>query len=227
MRIIKSHGSLEAAISAQHNSPITYGSEFRPTSILQPLMHRHPIWEKTSHILNNGTTFPLTQINDTIRHKDLLAALEYKNHKSAHPITSSLAKHMSTEIEHGWSLPLPPNFALELKGAEIAPHGMVKQNTITELGEIVEKERVTHDQSYPGQYSKESINSRVIDEELADCLFGYMNNRVIHYIIGCRQRHPTTRIWISKIDWKSAYRRQHFSHKTAVKSLTQVCIQGI
>ena len=54
-----------------------------------------------------------------------------------------------------------------------------------------------------------------------------MNNRVIHYIIGCRQRHPTTRIWISKIDWKSAYRRQHFSHKTAVKSLTQVCIQGI
>ena len=61
---------------------------------------------------------------------------------------------MSTEIEHGWSLPLPPNFALELKGAEIAPHGMVKQNTITELGEIVEKERVTHDQSYPGQYLK-------------------------------------------------------------------------
>ena len=227
MRIIKSHGSLEAAISAQHNSPITYGSEFRPTSILQPLMHRHPIWEKTSHILNNGTTFPLTQIDDKLRHKDLLAALEYKNHNSAHPITSSLAKHMSTEIEHGWSLPLPPNFALELKGAEIAPHGMVKQNTITELGEIVEKERVTHDQSYPGQYSKESINSRVIDEELADCLFGYMNNRVIHYIIGCRQRHPTTRIWVSKIDWKSAYRRQHFSHNTAVKSLTQVCIQGI
>ena len=168
MRIIKSHGSLEAAISAQHNSPITYGSEFRPTSILQPLMHRHPIWEKTSHILNNGTTFPLTQIDDKLRQKDLLAALEYKNHNSAHPITSSLAKHMSTEIEHGWSLPLPPNFALELKGAEIAPHGIVKQNTITELGEIVEKERVTHDQSYPGQYSKESINSRVIEEELSE-----------------------------------------------------------
>ena len=127
MRIIRYHGSLEAAIAAQHNSLITYGSEFRPTSILQPLMHRHPIWEKTSHILNNGTTFPLTQIDDKLRHKDLLAALEYKNHNSAHPITSSLAKHMSTEIEHGWSLPLPPNFALELKGAEIAPHGMVNK----------------------------------------------------------------------------------------------------
>ena len=170
MQIIKSHGRLEATITAQHNSPISYGSEFRTTSILQPLMHRRPIWEKTFHILNNGTTFPLTQINDTIRHKDLLAALEYKNHKSAHPSTSSLEKHISTEIEHGLSLPLPPNFTLELEDAEIAPHGMVKQNTITELGEIVEKERVTHDQSYPGQYSKESINSRVIEEELSECL---------------------------------------------------------
>ena len=40
-------------------------------------------------------------------------------------------------------------------------------------------------------------------------------------------RHPRRRIWISKIDWKSAYRRQHLNAKTAVKSLTQVCIKGI
>ena len=39
--------------------------------------------------------------------------------------------------------------------------------------------------------------------------------------------HPRRRIWISKIDWKSAYRRQHLTAKTAVKYLTQVCIKGI
>ena len=54
-------------------------------------------------------------------------------------------------------------------------------------------------------------------------MFGYMHKRTLHYIIGCRQRHPTKRIWISKIDWKSAYRRQHFNWLIAVKSLTQVC----
>ena len=40
-------------------------------------------------------------------------------------------------------------------------------------------------------------------------------------------RHPCRWIWISKIDWKSAYRRQHINAKTAVKYLTQVCIKGI
>ena len=54
-----------------------------------------------------------------------------------------------------------------------------------------------------------------------------MNQGTIHYIVECCMRHPRRRIWISKIDWKSAYRRQHLNTKTAVKSLTQVCIRGI
>ena len=88
-RIIRSHVNLKAAIAAQRNSLITYGSEFRSTSTLQPL------------ILNNGTTFHLVSIDETIRHKDLLATLDYKNHKSTDPTTSSLAKHMSNKIEYG------------------------------------------------------------------------------------------------------------------------------
>ena len=54
-----------------------------------------------------------------------------------------------------------------------------------------------------------------------------MNWRTIHYIVGCRMRNPRRRIWISKTDCKSAYRRQDLNAKTAVKSLTQVCIKGI
>ena len=54
-----------------------------------------------------------------------------------------------------------------------------------------------------------------------------MNWHTIHYIVGCRMRHPRRRIWISKIDWKSAYHRQHLSAKTVVKSLTIVCIKGV
>jgi len=189
-------------------------------------MCNHPLWPKTKTIMENGTNFPLRPIDDHLRQQDLLHNLDYKNHKSA-GTSSTLAKHMSEEVIHGWSLPLPPEFAIEMKDAEIAPHGMVHQNTITDLGEIVDKERVTHDQSFPGRFSKESINSRIRDDDLAPCLFGYMCKRVIHYIVGCRQRHPSTKIWISKIDWKSAYRRQHLNQKTAVKSLTQVCIDGV
>ena len=166
----------------------------------------HPLWDKTKTILEHGTIFPLRTIADKLREQDLTENLSYRNHKSVNEL-SPLAQHMTEEIIHGWSMPLPPEFATKISNAEVAPHGMVHQNTITELGEIVDEARVTHDQSYPGRFSKQSINSRTIDDELMPCLFGHMCKRVIHYIVGCRQRHPSTRIWISKIDWKSAYRR--------------------
>ena len=54
-----------------------------------------------------------------------------------------------------------------------------------------------------------------------------MNRRTIHYIVGCRLRHPLRRVWISKIEWKSAYRHQHLNAQTAVKLLTQVVINRI
>ena len=91
----------------------------------------------------------------------------------------------------------------------------------------MEKDRVTHDQSFPGAFSYKSVNGMTIDEELLPCFYGHMNWRTIHYIVGCCMRHPRRWICISKIDWKYAYRRQHLNTKTAVKSLTQVCIKGI
>ena len=54
---------------------------------------------------------------------------------------------------------------------------------------------------------------RVIYEELLPCFYGHMNRRTIHYIVGCRMCHPRRRIWISKIDWKSAYCRQNLNKK--------------
>ena len=133
---------------------------------------------------------------------------------------------MTSKIKHGWYLPLPPNFLFHLPRTEVAPHGILSQHTITENGDIVDKSRFTHDQSYPGQHSKKSINSRVIDEDLVSCMFGYMHLRCIHYIIGFRQQHLSLRIGMSKIDYKLAYRRQRFDAKTAVKSLTQVIIDN-
>ena len=71
--------------------------------------------------------------------------MSYGNHNSVTQQQESFSKHMEEEIHQGWSLPLPPKFALDLKEAEAAQHGLVSQHTITKLGEIVEKDRVTHD----------------------------------------------------------------------------------
>ena len=51
---------------------------------------------------------------------------------------------MENEITHDWALPLPPNFAHSILDAEFSPHGCVTQATINELGENMEKDKVTH-----------------------------------------------------------------------------------
>ena len=70
---------------------------------------------------------------------------------------------MENEITNGWALSLPPNFAHAIPDAEVAPHGCVTQATVNKLREIMEKDRVTHDQSFPGAFSNTSVNGREID----------------------------------------------------------------
>ena len=216
---IISKGGVQQAIDAQTNTPVTYGSEFRPTEILQPLMNFHPMWNNTSTRISNGSTFPLEPLPDELRTADLDSALKYRNHRSTEQ-NPNFTRGMIDEIKQGWALPLPLPFASAIPDAEVAPHGIITQYTINERGEITNKDRTTHDQSFPGAASGTSVNSRVIDEELMPCLYGHANTRCIHYIVGCRQRHNHTRIWMSKIDWKSAYRRQHLNAISAVKSHT-------
>jgi hypothetical protein len=55
---------------------------------------------------------------------------------------------MRSEVLHGWQLPLPPSTALHIPHTVIAPMGLVKQATINKHGKIVDKLRITHDQSY-------------------------------------------------------------------------------
>ena len=153
--------------------------------------------------LSQGSTYPLNPTSDEGRQKDVAAAVTYGNNKSSIK-NPKFTSNMETEITHGWALPLPPNFAHTIPDAEVAPHGCVTQATINELGEIMEKDRLTHDQSFPGAFYDTSVNWRVIDKELLPCFYVHMNRRTITCIVGCRMRHPCRRILISKIDWKSA-----------------------
>ena len=86
-------------------------------------MHLHPLWCKTVDILFNGTTFPIHLILDSLRRKDLAAALEYGNHKSVKTNHINFVKNITSEIKHRWYLPLPPNFSFHIPYAEVVPHG--------------------------------------------------------------------------------------------------------
>jgi hypothetical protein len=109
----------------------------------------------------------------------------------------------------------------------MAPMGVADQLGVSATGEFIEKLRVTHDLSFPGSESKESINSRVIKDILEPIMFGHALIRVIHYIVNLRRRHPTRKIWIRKEDFKSAYRRIHLRASTAKQAAIKIIIDGV
>jgi len=50
---------ITAAINAQPNSMLSFGSEFRDPLDLEPLLFHQPNWQALKEILTNGVTFPL------------------------------------------------------------------------------------------------------------------------------------------------------------------------
>ena len=127
----------------------------------------------------------------------------------------------------GWSLPLLVDHAEKLPGAWFAPMGIAEQTTINERGEFIPKERQVHDQSFKQAVSGKSINELVDKEKLEPCQYGFMACRLIHYIVGCRIRNPSSRILLTKADMDSAYRRHHVNLLAATKSITWVTINDI
>jgi hypothetical protein len=219
---------LDAAFSSGPFSPTSFGSEFRDTATLEPLYGSHPDWCKMKSILDNGTSFPMQEIDEEVRKQDLDAALLRGNHSSAKGEKAEIlvAKTLS-EISNGWCLPLLVDHASAIPGAMYAPMGIAEQATINERGEFIPKDRQVHDQSFKQAFSKQSVNSLVDKDALASCHYGHMLLRLIHSIVGCRMRNPKSRILISKADIDSAYRRSHTDGKSAAKSLMWIMIGGI
>jgi hypothetical protein len=159
--------------------------------------------------------------------KDFEAALAYGNHQSAEKNKKVLLEHLGKELNKGWIIPLLPSDAKKIRNALISPLGVVSQSTINEHGEIVPSNRVTHDLSFPGKYSKSSVNSRTDPELLEPCRYGHMLLRIVHQIVALRLKRPQSPIVMQKIDFKSAYRRQHLNAKTAIQCMSSVEIGGL
>ena len=165
-------------------------------------------------------------MHENERIEDLLGRLGRGNHKSAKDNAAFLEAALQKEVQKGWLLPLPAAQSGVIPNLELAPLGVAVHLGINIEGDYVPKQRVTHDLSFPGECTGESVNSRVLVEELEPCMFGHMMSRLLHYIISVRKRYPNVRIWLRKEDFKSAYRRVHLNAATAWKSVVRMTIEG-
>eukprot|EP00956_Cyclotella_meneghiniana_P025476 scaffold53298_cov92-Cyclotella_meneghiniana.AAC.1 len=172
-------------------------------------------------ILQNGSLFPVTELDEETRLADLEAALARGNHKGASEKLDLLMKLVTKDVIHGYAMALPLNKLLRIPGVVLAPVNIQAQNTINEFGEIIAKDRLTHDQSF--DFSPESsVNSRVITEKLLPVRYGHCIRRIINWVVAARRKYPGVKIFACKVDYKSAFRRVHLAWKTALQTCTHL-----
>jgi hypothetical protein len=213
--------SLEKVIASDPNSIMAYGSEFKPPEILAPLLESHPLWPHFRRILEHGSDPPRERLDETSRQVALEAALLRGNHKSAKADEEGFGALLIDDVNRGYSLPFPLDQVRNIPGLSLQPMGITIQRTINEQNAIVSKKRLTHDSTFAVLARIPSHNKRIKMDELVACRFGWALLRIMHLVTSLRQRNPTTPIYIQKVDWSKAYRREHYSASTALECATQ------
>ena len=222
--ILKSFNyNTEHATQHTKNTVLSYGSEFRSTTTLEPLLRHHQHWPAIKEIITSGASYPLHPISDEDRLSDIEYMLQRGNHKSALEADNKLAldKAFTKEVKHHWAIPILPASIPLIPGASVTPLGVATQWSINETNDRIIKRRPTHDCTFPGP-SGLSCNKRVIKEELDECRYGHALTRFITGIHAIRQRHPDKMIWMNKTDMDAAYRRIHANMQAAQTCITVI-----
>ena len=224
--ILEQHDyNLEKTLAAvSPGTQLESGSEFRPVPDLEPILMHHPLWQRAKTILTQGCTVQLTPIDKTTEKEDISRGLERGNHKGALNQPKELITLVHKDVIHGYALPIEKEAASKIEGGAWAPLNIQEQWSINEKGECIIKKRLTHDQSFPGLASEQSINDRVDTDTLEPLIYGFMFMRVIHMIHAMRWAHPNIHILLCKFDLASAYRRMHLSAHTAAKCICSTAI---
>jgi hypothetical protein len=223
-RILEQHHfNTEKATQTRPNTVLTYGSEFKATTTLAPLLSQHHHWPKIRTIIDKGLSYPLEAIDEETRLSDIEHMLQRGNHKSALEPDgiAALDKAFSKEVRYQWAIPILPTCIKKIPGASVTPLGVATQWSINAKNERIIKRRTTHDCTFPGP-SGLSCNNRVIKELVDECTYGHAFRRFLHGIHAMRRRHPHTSIFINKTDMDAAYRRIHTNIQAAVTCITVV-----
>ena len=211
---------MQRVIDSHPDSVITPGSEFRTAQILEPLLAGHPYWSRFHHNITHGVSYPLTAEEDEpARRAENQAILEYGNHASGKKNPEALSKVLRKDASKGFSLPITFDCAKRIKHSRISPMGVAHQLGIDANGDLVPKDRLTHDQSFSLGFCP-STNDLINQSKLIDLVMGHCLDRVLHQIVALRWKFPTDRILISKFDWSSAYRRVHGNGDVAARNIT-------
>jgi hypothetical protein len=98
-------------------------------------------------LLLEGSKWPLAEISKNEQQQDLVDALTFGIHKGTSQKLVILKKLIANDGKYGYSLPVPLSSIHSIPGLVMAPMNIMEKNTIDEFGQIIPKDRLTHDQS--------------------------------------------------------------------------------
>jgi hypothetical protein len=133
------------------------------------------------------------------RQRSIQQAIDRGNRKSARDQPEKLVELLTSNVHSGFALPLPTRAIFKIHGAVLAPVGIANQLRISDDGEVIAKDRLTHDQTFkfgPGK----SLNNRMQMSEANPVVFGWCLSRLLHYIVDLQRRHPSIKIFLMKTD---------------------------
>jgi hypothetical protein len=135
-----------------------------------------------SQTFTTGLEWTLKPLDEVSRQEVVDKALAFGNHKGASIQPKLLQQLVLKDVHFGYCLPLPLGKASKIPGILLALMNIQKQNTIGELGRIVKKDQLTHNQSFKW-LSGTSVNSHVKTEELLQCRFGACIKWIVNWAI--------------------------------------------
>jgi hypothetical protein len=213
---------LGAAIQVQSKSPVGYSFEFWKPSVLASLLSNHPLCASIKAILDNGSQWQMDPITKEERIGNVDEALKFGNHKGATSQPDLLLQLVSGDVKYGYARPLPIDKVSQIPHICMAPLNIQVQWRINELGEIVKKDSLTHNQSFVWKNSGTSVNSQSNPSSLQKCMFRKCLLRCINWTIAAQTKYPNCRIFAKKDNFKSVYRHCHLYWETALKTVTQI-----
>lgn len=207
---------LDKCLKSDPSSICHPGSEFLDVSLLEPILRRHPHWTLIKKILQDGAQMHQTEeVPTENRHLENQALIDYNNHKGARDNMDVILSTVLDDIKHGYAIVLPLGTERLLPMAMLCPVGVVKQNTLTNNGQVAQKTRLTHDQTFVRLVTSKSVNMITDLSQFPCMIYGWTLVRLIHQIVIMRYRYPNEIILVINGNYKSAYHRLHYNWLSA------------
>jgi hypothetical protein len=110
-----------------------------------------------------------------------------------------LQKLVGKDVSYKYRFAIPLSSVTTIPGVCMALMNIMSQNTINKEGQVVPKDRLTHDQSWRWS-SGTSVNSQVQKDLLVTCCCGYCIRGLVNWAVAARRQHPNQWILGTKVD---------------------------